>query len=345
MSTRALVIHGAKDLRVEEAEVPTLWENEVRVRIRAGGICGSDLHYYEDGGFGTVRIREPMILGHEVAGEVEEVGSGVTRVKVGDRVAVNPSRPCYACPQCQKGLYNHCENMRFYGSAMPLPHIQGAFREHLVVDEGQCFAFDPSMDYSVGAFAEPLSVVLHAAMRLGRLEGRPILVTGCGPIGALAILVAKALDSGPVVATDVADAPLEKARAVGADVAVNVARDPGGLETAARRLGSFAGMFEASGNGMALAGAIEFLQPRSRIVQIGLGGEFPLPVNRLVAKELELCGTFRFHEEFPEAVRWLSTGMVKVEPLLTKCFSIDAAVEAFELAGDRSRAMKVQIAF
>ncbi len=325
--------------------MPTHGEQEVRVRIRAGGICGSDLHYYQDGGFGTVRIREPMILGHEVAGEVEAVGSGVTRVKVGDRVAVNPSRPCTACPQCAKGLYNHCEKMRFYGSAMPFPHIQGAFREHLVADEGQCFAFDPSMDYAVGAFAEPLSVVLHAAMRFGRIEGRPLLVTGCGPIGALAVLVVKALGSGPVVVTDVSDAPLEKAREIGADHAVNVARDPGGLEAAARRLGPFGGMFEASGNGAALAGAIEFLQPRTRIVQIGLGGKFQLPVNRLVAKELELCGTFRFHEEFPEAVRWLSTGMVDVGPLRTGSFPIDAATEAFDLAGDRSRAMKVQIAF
>src|SRR5262247_773954 len=122
---KAVVIHAARDLRVEERETEKVGPGQVEVAIEAGGICGSDLHYYQHGGFGTVRIREPMILGHEVAGTVAAVAPDVTTVAVGDRVAVNPSRPCAACRFCLEGLPNQCLDMRFYGSAMRMPHVQG----------------------------------------------------------------------------------------------------------------------------------------------------------------------------------------------------------------------------
>src|SRR5690242_4327738 len=161
---RAVVIHAAKDLRVEERDPGRVGPGEVAVRIGAGGICGSDLHYYHHGGFGTVRLREPMILGHEIAGTVVEVAPGVTRVKQGDRVAVNPSRPCRHCRFCFEGMPNQCLNMRFYGSAMPMPHIQGGFREVLVCDAGQC---EPATRAGLAelAMAEPFAVALHALSR------------------------------------------------------------------------------------------------------------------------------------------------------------------------------------
>src|SRR5512145_195287 len=124
---KAVVIHAAKDLRIEDRETQAPGTGQVEIQIEAGGICGSDLHYYNHGGFGTVRLREPMILGHEVAGTVKALGDGVSTLAVGDRVAVSPSRPCGSCDYCQRGQQNHCLNMRFYGSAMPMPHIQGAF--------------------------------------------------------------------------------------------------------------------------------------------------------------------------------------------------------------------------
>jgi Zn-dependent alcohol dehydrogenases len=117
---KAVVIHGAKDLRIEDREVETVGPGQVEVAIEAGGICGSDLHYYNHGGFGTVRVREPMILGHEVSGTVRALGEGISGLAVGDRVAVSPSRPCSTCEFCLKGMQNHCFNMRFYGSAMPM---------------------------------------------------------------------------------------------------------------------------------------------------------------------------------------------------------------------------------
>ena len=139
---RSVVIHAAKDLRIEDRPAETPGPGEVLVRIERGGICGSDLHYFNHGGFGAVRLREPMILGHEVAGRIAALGEGVEDLAVGNLVAVSPSRPCGRCRYCQEGKQNHCLNMRFYGSAMPFPHIQGAFREELVADGGQCVLAD-----------------------------------------------------------------------------------------------------------------------------------------------------------------------------------------------------------
>ena len=131
---KSIVIHAPKDLRVEETPMQAPGTGEVAVRLAAGGVCGSDLHYYNHGGFGAVRLQEPMILGHEVAGHITGIGAEVEGLAVGDLVAVSPSRPCGDCIYCNTGLRNHCLDMRFYGSAMPFPHIQGAFREVLVAD-------------------------------------------------------------------------------------------------------------------------------------------------------------------------------------------------------------------
>jgi len=174
---KAVIIHAPRDLRVEDAEIPELGPRDVKVRIRAGGICGSDLHYYLDGGFGAVRIREPMILGHEIAGEIAEIGEEVTRLRPGSRVAVNPSLPCGHCAYCLEGKANHCLDMRFYGSAMRMPHVQGGFRELLVCSEAQAVPVPADVPLEIAAFAEPLSVCLHAARRAGPLLGRRVLVT------------------------------------------------------------------------------------------------------------------------------------------------------------------------
>ncbi len=341
---KAIVAHNAKDLRIEDAEMPSPDAGQVLIRMEAGGICGSDLHYYNHGGFGTVRLKEPMVLGHEVAGQIEALGDGVTGLKQGQRVAVSPSRPCGNCGYCQEGSQNHCLNMRFYGSAMPFPHIQGAFREYLVADVAQCAVAD-GLSAGEAAMAEPLSVVLHAAKRADDLMGKRVLITGCGPIGMLAILVARAAGAIEIVATDVAPFTLAKAREIGADAVHNVAEDADALSTYCSDKGHFDVLFECSGVAAALASTIPALRPGAIIMQLGLGGDMTLPVQAMTAKELQLRGSFRFHEEFFTAVKMMQGGRIDVKPLITHTFPIADAIPAFEMASDRSQAIKAQIAF
>jgi L-idonate 5-dehydrogenase len=341
----ALVIHAPGDLRVEQVLTPELGPDQLQVRVRRGGICGSDLHYFRHGGFGTVRIREPMVLGHEVAGVIERVGASVSAFAVGDRVAVSPSRPCGLCHYCQHGLQNHCLDMRYYGSAMRNPHVQGAFRQQLVIDTHQAHRLADSVTDEVGSMAEPLSVALHAVRRAGPLLGKRVLVTGCGPIGALVVIAARRAGATQIVATDVMPQPLRKVLEVGADEAINMAEQPEGLNRYSTDKGTFDVLFEASGNERALAGAFNALRPRGIIVQIGLGGDMHLPINTLVAKEFDLRGAFRFHEEFAVAVDLLNKNLVDVRPLISATLSYRDSARAFALAGDRTQAMKVLLSF
>ena len=342
---KAVVIHAARDLRIEERDVTPLDAGEVLVDVRSGGICGSDMHYYNHGGFGAVRLKEPMILGHEVSGVIAAVAADVATVKVGDKVAINPSRPCRHCRYCLEGLPNQCLNMRFYGSAMPMPHIQGAFRQQLVCDAVQCEATTSDIDFGLLAMAEPFSVGLHATSRLGPLVGKRALITGCGPIGTLAAAALRHHGIAEIVATDVIEGPLALARRMGADRAINVAESPDALAAYSANKGHFDVLIECSGNEKALRAALECVRPRGTIVQLGLGGDISIPVNVLVSKELSMIGSFRFHPEFALAVKLISERRVDLSPLLTATYPLSDAVAAFAAANDRQHNMKVQIAF
>ena len=341
---KAIVVHAAKDLRVEEREVPKPGPGQVLVKMAAGGICGSDLHYYQHGGFGVVRLREPMILGHEVSGHIEALGESVTGLEQGQLVAISPSRPCHACRYCHEGTPQHCLNMRFYGSAMPFPHIQGAFREFIVADATQCVPAD-GLSAAEAAVGEPLAVCLHAAKQAGDLMGKRVLVTGCGPIGQLCILVARAAGAVEIVATDVAPFTLSMASKVGATRVINMADTPDGLEDYHDDKGHFDVHFECSGAAPALSDAIPALRPRAVLVQLGLGGDMTLPVQAMTAKEISFRGSFRFNEEFATAIALMQGGQIDVTPLVTHSFALDDANAAFEMAADRSQAIKAQIVF
>ena len=233
--------------------------------------------------------------------------------------------------------------MRFYGSAMRFPHVQGGFREVLVCDASQ--AIPTTMAPDRAAFAEPLSVCLHAARQAGPLLGARVLVTGAGPIGALCAMVARHAGAREIIATDLIDAPLAVMKQVAADGVFNTRDNPTALEKYQADKGTFDVAFECSGAGPALVAALAVVRPGATIVQVGLGGDVPLPMNTVVAKEINLRGTFRFHEEFAWAVRFLETGALDVSPLLTEIVPLSEAVRAFELATDRAKAMKVQLAF
>jgi L-idonate 5-dehydrogenase len=342
---QCLVIHAPNDLRVEAMTVESPGPGQVVVRVAAGGICGSDLHYFHHGGFGTVRIKRPMILGHEVAGVVEAVAPGVSRVQVGDRVAVNPSRPCSACQYCLEGLPNHCLEMRFYGSAMRDPHVEGAFRNVLICDAVQCEKLAPGVPLELAALAEPFSVALHGVSRAGPLLGKKVLVSGCGPIGCLCIAAAAVHGAAEILAVDVTEQTLTVAKRMGAATVINVAQQRDWSARYTANKGSFDVMLECSGNEQALRAGLEVLRPRGTVVQLGLGGDTSIPQNTIVGKELNICGSFRFHAEFALAVRLINEGRVDLQPMVTASFPLAEAQAAFELASDRQRSMKVLLAF
>ena len=341
---KSIVIHAARDLRIADLAPETPGPGQVQITLAVGGICGSDLHYFNHGGFGAIRLREPMILGHEVSGHIAALGTGVTGLQIGQLVAVSPSRPCHACTYCQQAMYNHCLNMRFYGSAMPFPHIQGAFRQALVAEASQCTPAD-GLTAAEAAMAEPLAVCLHAVTRAGPLLGKSVLVTGCGPIGVLCILAARRAGADLIVATDLGAYTLAMAGQAGADRVLNMATDAAALADYARDKGSFDVMFECSGAAAALIAAIPTMRPGGTILQLGLGGDMTLPVQAMTAKELTLKGSFRFHQEFATGVSLMQKGLINVKPLITQTFALPDALAAFETASDRSRAMKVQISF
>lgn len=283
-----------------------------------------------------------MILGHEVSAFVTDPGD--SSFAVGQLVAVSPSRPCGTSTFCHEGLPNHCLDMRFYGSAMPFPHIQGAFREQLVAEASQCVDAT-GLTPGEAAMAEPMAVTLHATRRAGDILGKRVLVTGCGPIGALAILAARRAGAAEIVATDLSDFTLGLASRIGAGRTINTGTAPDALAAYADGKGYFDVLFECTGVAAALAAAIPVMRPRGVILQLGLGGDMTLPVQAMTAKELDLRGSFRFHSEFAVGVGLMRKGLIEVSPLITHTLPLEQADAGFRLASDRNLAMKAQIEF
>lgn len=333
-------IHGARDLRIESLETAAPGAHDVEMRLGAGGICGSDLHYFQHGRVGAFVVREPLIPGHEVSGVVARVGAEVTRVKPGDKVAVNPSHACGRCDYCLGGRFNLCRNMRFLGSASVFPHVQGMFRERFVMDERQLTPITEDISLGEIACAEPLSIGLHAAHRAGELLGRTVLVTGGGTIGCMCVLAARMAGAAEVIVCDIADRSLAIARQVGADRTIRSDQ----VDTTA--LADIADIsIEAAGSPAALASCLQATRRGGRIVQVGtLPAEGVLfPANSVMARELDYVGVFRAAHAFDWAVQALRTRRVDVRPLISAQLPIGDARAAFELAADKSRSTKVQL--
>ena len=346
METRAYVLYAQEDVRVETREVGEVGPQQVLIRIGAGGICGSDIHYYWDGGIGTIRVTEPIVMGHEVAGTVEAVGELVRRVRPGERVAVSPSRPCGKCKFCLAGEQQHCLEMQFFGSAMRKPHTHGGFRDRLVAEEYQCEPMGNDVSLGEAACAEPLAVGVHAVNQAGSLLGKRVLVTGAGPIGALLIGAVRVAGAQEIVAMDISEAPLKAALAMGAHQVINAANEPDRLmaDYSADK-GYFDVVFECTGVGSVLKQAFPVIRPRGTIVQVGVTGSADIPINALVGKEIRLVGTHRFHAEYGVAARLIREKRIDVKPVVTTTLPMERITEAFGIARDRSSQMKVQLKF
>ena len=333
-------IHAKDDLRVEQAETPDVGPGEVLLRLGAGGICGSDLHYFFEGRNGSFVVREPLIPGHEASAVVARVGAGVTRVKIGDKVAVSPSHACGRCEYCRDGREQLCTQMKFLGSASLFPHVQGMFREYFVMGERQCYPVGGDVSLGEIAFAEPLAVGLHAVNRGGDLLGKSVLITGAGTIGCVTVLAARLAGARTITVSDILDRPLAQAKQVGADVALHAARDAEALTKP-----QFDVAYEVSGSIHALKTCMASIKRGGVVVQVGTLPHEPLPfvVNEIMAKEIDLRGAFRWGIEFDWAVDYLSTRRVDVRPLISGQFPLQDAVAAFHLAADKTKATKVQV--
>ncbi len=344
---KACVLHKIQDLRYEDYPDPQIKEpREVIVRMLRGGICGSDMHYYEEGGLGdAIRVREPLIIGHEGVGIVETVGPEVTKTKVGDMVVMRPARPCFKCDFCVKGQYTYCDDMQHLGSAARLPHATGLFADKVLVHEEQtCVVKNISPE--VAAFAEPTAVAYNGVRSAGEIMGKNVLVMGAGPIGALTARAAKVLGAGSVTSVDVRNAPLEICLQMGVDRVVNSLEDPDQIERWKENKGYFDVMIECSGNAAAALQGMSMTKPMSVISQVGMFGLDKAPNNLgpFLTKGQTWQGVFRFYDEFAPAVAALENGWVNPLPLLSASYPAKDCVEAVKAALSPKTA-KVQLVF
>ncbi|WP_066636220.1 L-idonate 5-dehydrogenase [Serinicoccus hydrothermalis] len=327
----AVVVHGPGDLRVEEVPEPTCGPGEVVVAMEWGGICGSDVAYVRSGASGTAVLAEPLVLGHEVAGRVAQVGSDVRGVEVGTAVTLHPATLVGDHDVAEELLprTNLWPQVRYLGSAAFRPHEQGGFSARRAVRPDQLRPLPGSVSTREGALAEPFGVALHAVRRAGDVAVRSVLVNGAGPIGALAVAAAKAAGAAHVYAADLSDAALEIAARMGADTVVRLADGealPTDVEIA----------IEASGAPAALGGVIAAVRRGGVLVQVGNLplGDMSAALGNIVTREIDYRGSYRFVDEISDALQLMASG-VDVGPLMTHRFPLADAVEAFALAADR----------
>jgi 2-desacetyl-2-hydroxyethyl bacteriochlorophyllide A dehydrogenase len=340
----AAVLHGPRDLRVEERPRPELEPGTVLVRVRRVGLCGTDVHYYEDGRVGAFVASAPFVLGHELCGEVTAVAEGVGQPSPGDRVVVNPSRQCGRCEFCRAGRGNLCRNIRMLGSASTTPPTDGGLAGYLRVGAEQCYVMPKAMDEGIGALMEPLAVALQALHRAGSVAGRRVLVCGGGPIGLLIALTARAFGATTVALSDPDPGRRAFALGLGADVVFDPSNHEGGAGAAGADDG-FDAVFEASGASAAVAQAFELARRGATIVQVGSPSEprTPLPLTQLLVKELQFVGSFRYGNVWDQAMRLAASGRLNLTPLITHVLPLAQVREALELASGRGGALKVQV--
>ena len=328
----AAIVHGPNDLRVEEVPDPFCGPGDVLVAMEWGGICGSDVSYVLKGISGTAELKDPLVLGHEVAGRVAQVGAEVQGVTVGQAVTVHPATLVgeHKVSQELADRTNLWPQVRYFGSAAFQPHEQGGFSASRIVRPDQLRALPEGVSTKEGSLAEPFGVAIHAVRRAGDLTGRSVLVNGCGPIGVLAVAAARAAGAATIWAADLSPAALEIAAQMGADHLVHVADGeplPSDVEIG----------IEASGAPQALGGVIAATRRGGVLVQVGNlpAGEVSAALGNIVTRELDYRGSYRFVDEVSDALD-LMAGGVDVSPLMTHTFPLVDAVEAFRIAADRS---------
>ncbi|KAK4547920.1 hypothetical protein LTR36_010639 [Oleoguttula mirabilis] len=355
MSTQyqASVLHGAKDLRVEEREISTPSSNELQIRIASTGLCGSDLHYYTHHRNGDILVREPLCLGHESAGIVTAVGSSVTDFQSGDKVALEVGLPCEQCQRCKEGRYNICKEMKFRSSGKSFPHFQGTLQERVNHPAKWCYKLPEDVSLDVGALLEPLGVALHAFRRSHMPSGGTVIVFGAGAVGLLCAAVAMVKGASKVIIADIDAGRVEFAvkngfahssytvpMRRGKDIDENLAI---AKETAAE-LGKIDGVgevdvvFECTGVPSCVQAGIYATKPGGRLMLVGMGNPImTLPLSAAALREVDIVGVFRYANTYQESIEIVQQG-IKSGPDFSKLVThrfigLEEAPKAFEMAG------------
>lgn len=325
---RAAVLTGLR--RIELAEVPTPMpgRGQVLVRLRAVGICGSDVHHYVDGRIGNAVDEFPVVLGHEPAGEIVALGEGVSHLAVGDRVALEPALACGLCPTCREGRQNSCPHVQFLGT----PPVRGVFEEYHLFDPEQCIRLPDGISFEAAAALEPMAVALHS-VNLARLKlGARVAVMGGGSIGMLTAAAARLAGASFVAMTE----PIPARRALAARFGVDLVLDPIAVDAVTeirKAAGQIDAAFEAAGAQAAVDDATLVVGPGGTAVIIGIpaADRISLSVHDLRRKELQIIMARRSNHTLHPAIRLLEAGCLDPAAVITHRFPLDRTAQAMEL--------------
>lgn len=314
-----------RDFPIEEKVGP----GDVKIRIKTVGICGSDVHYYTHGRIGDFIVKEPMILGHEASGVVEEVGADVEELSVGDRVCMEPGIPRYDSPESLSGRYNIDPAVRFWAT----PPIHGCLRETVVHPAAFTFKLPDQVSFEEGAMAEPLAIGLHAASKAEIKPGDTAVVAGCGTIGLMTALACRAGGCGRVFVTDIDETKLALAREIPGVTAIDASQEDAAARVRDLTQGRGANLFfEATGAPAVARTMFSYLAPGGTVVAIGMPPEGTLPIDIVAAqaKEITIRTIFRYVNIYPRALELLAAGSVNLRPFINRKFPLSEAVEAFD---------------
>jgi len=344
MRNEAFYMTGTRRMEKREVPMPSPVAGEVVVRIEYVGICGSDVHYYEQGRIGANVVQGDFILGHECAGVVEELGPGVENLSVGDRVALEPGITCGACKACKAGKYNLCPDVRFLAT----PPYHGSLVKYLAFPANMCFRLPETVSSQAGVLVEPLSVGIHAADQGWVRMGDKVAILGAGCIGLCAMLACMARGASDITITDMLDNRLKFAKEKGAKTVINAKeRD---VVKAIDELTNHEGadvVIETAGSNATIAQTAHIVARGGRIVLVGLSPQDEVSFNfaQIMGKEAEIQTVFRYRNIYPAAIDAMAGGKIVAEDMITKVFGFDQTKEAFDyVIGHRDDVIKVLIA-
>ena len=326
---KAAVLYGARDMRLEDRPVPTFGDDEVLLKVAACGVCGSDVHYFAHGRIGDQVVESPMPVGHEVSAFVADFGSAVEGLEKGQRVAVDPARPCGACEQCLHGRQNCCPNVRFFGT----PPVDGTFQEYYAVSPRQCIPIPANMTMAEAAFLEPLLVGVHANNMVPTRPGESCVIIGAGPIGLSCMLMAKASGASPLIVTDKLDYRLDLAAKMGAVHTINVTKDEPAEAIQDITGGGAHCLFDCTNTSEGLPQAIASGRIGSRVAWVGITGEDTITIEPHVARRKQLLIQLirRSVHGFPQGLRLMADGIIDVKPMITHHLPLARIHEAFDM--------------